>query len=67
MKMLIEEEYMKKQARGDLDVLNTAARNANQHQQRLKMQIENMINNKKLSLVFIEKMKEHQKSIKQHQ
>ncbi len=29
MKMLIEEEYMKKQARGDLDVLNTAARNAN--------------------------------------
>ena len=57
--MLIEEEYMKKQARGDLDVLDTAARNANQHQQRLKMQIENMINNKKLSLVFIEKMKEH--------
>lgn len=65
--MLIEEDYIKKQARGDLDVLKTAARNANQHQYRLKMQIENMINNKKLSLIFIEKMKEHQKSVKQHQ
>ena len=37
MKSMIEEDYVKKQARGDFDVLKTAARNANQHQFRLKM------------------------------
>ena len=61
----IEEEYNRRMARGNQSVLHTAARNARQHQNRIKLQIENMVNDKKQAKKFIATMMERKAKLKE--